>query len=333
MMGDPVMRRRHLLALAAPWATAPLAAPALAQAPWPQRGPIRFISPFPPGGFADTLARLVAPEIGSAVGQTVVVENRVGGGGTIGLDAAAKSAPDGYTLVLSHASPNGVAPGTQPNLPYHVVDDFTHLALLAESGNILMVRGDGPIRTLQDFIAAGRGAGVRFGSSGMGSLTHLIGEFFGREANIPRLDHIPYRGSAQGLQDLMGGRIESVFDPITTNVALLRSGQVRSLGITTAARIAAFPEMPTFAEMGFPQLTATVWAGLSAPRGLPPEIAARLTEAAVAAMRNPGVRGRVEELATYAPAEPVTGAAYSAFIRDFSSKWSGVARAANIQAG
>ncbi|MBY0337479.1 MAG: tripartite tricarboxylate transporter substrate binding protein [Acetobacteraceae bacterium] len=329
------MQRRHLLALGgSALGSALLPAPALAQPAWPQRQPIRFISPFPPGGFADTLARLVAPEIGSAVGQTVVVENRVGGGGTIGLDTAAKSAPDGYTLVLSHASPNGVAPGTQPSLPYHVVDDFTHLALLAESGNILMVKGDGPLRSLADFIAAGRGAGgVRFGSSGMGSLTHLIGEFFGREANIPRLDHIPYRGSAQGLQDLMGGRIESVFDPITTNVQLLRSGQVRSLGITTASRIAAFPEMPTFAELGFPQVTATVWAGLSAPRGLPPEIAARLTDAALAAMRNPSVRGRVEELATYAPAQPVTGTAYAAFIREFSTKWSGVARAANIQAG
>jgi tripartite-type tricarboxylate transporter receptor subunit TctC len=324
-----MFRRRTLLA--APAALA--AAPALAQgAPWPARGPIRLISTFPPGGFADTMARLLAAELAPRIGQSVVVENRVGAGGTIGAQAAAQAAPDGYTLVMSHSSPFGVAAGTYPNLGYNVVEDFTHLALLAESANLLMVKGDSPIRTLADYVALARRQSVRFGSSGVGSGTHLMGEYLARLANLPNLEHIPYRGSAPALQDLLAGRIESMFDPITTNTQMIRDRQVHVLALSTPNRIPAFPEIPTFAEQGFPPLTNTTWAGLSAPRGLPAEIAARLTEAAVAAMATPAVTQRLEQLANYAPNPPVTGAAYAAFIRDFAERWGGLARQAGITA-
>ncbi|MCU0945124.1 MAG: tripartite tricarboxylate transporter substrate binding protein [Rubritepida sp.] len=324
-----MLRRRTLVALP----LAGLAVPALAQsAPWPSRGPVRLISTFPPGGFADTMARLLAAELGPRIGQSVVVENRVGAGGTIGAAAAAQAAPDGYTLVMSHSSPFGVAAGTYPNLPYNVVDDFTHLALLAESANLLMVKGDSPLRTLADYIALARRQSVRYGSSGVGSGTHLMGEVLARSANLPNLDHIPYRGSAPALQDLLAGRIESVFDPITTNTQMIREGQVHVLALSTPARIPAFPAIPTFAEQGYPQLTNTTWAGLSAPKGLPPEIAARLTEAAVASMAAPAVAQRLEQLANYAPSSPVTGAAYAAFIRDFATRWGNVARQAGITA-
>lgn len=320
--------------LAAPALTTPaLTTPALAQSAWPARQPVRLISTFPPGGFADTMARLLAAELAPRIAQTVVVENRAGAGGTVGAAMAAQAAPDGYTLVVSHSSPFGVAAGTYPNLAYHVVDSFTHLALLAESANLLMVKGDSPIRTLADYIALARCQPVRFGSSGIGSGTHLMGEVMRRDANLPNLDHVPYRGSAASLADLLGGRIESVFDPITTNTGMIRDGQVRVLALSTAARIPAFPELPTFAEQGLPVLTNTTWAGLSAPRGLPADIAARLTEAAVAAMATPLVTQRLEQLANYAPNPPVTGAAYAAFIRDYANTWGGVARAAGIVAG
>lgn len=324
-----MLRRRALVALP----LAGLAATAFAQSgAWPSRGPVRLISTFPPGGFADTISRIVAAELSPRIGQTVAVENRAGAGGTIGAHAAAQAAPDGYTLVISHSSPFGVAAGTYPNLPYNPVDDFTHLALLAESANLVMVKGDSPVRTLADYIALARRQPVRFGSSGIGSGTHLMGEYLARLANIPNLEHIPYRGSAPALQDLLAGRIDSMFDPITTNTAMIRDRQVRVLALSTPARIPAFPEIPTFAEQGFPQLTNTTWAGLSAPRGLPPEIAARLTEAAVAIMALPAVTQRLEQLANYAPNPPVTGAAYTAFIRDFATRWGGVARQANITA-
>jgi tripartite-type tricarboxylate transporter receptor subunit TctC len=324
-----MLRRRALVALP----LAGLTVPALAQgSAWPSRGPIRLISTFPPGGFADTISRIVAAELSPRIGQSVAVENRVGAGGTIGAHAAAQAAPDGYTLVISHSSPFGVAAGTYPNLPYNPVDDFTHLALLAESANLVMVKGDSPLRTLADYIALARRQPVRFGSSGIGSATHLMGEYLSQLARVPNLEHIPYRGSAPALQDLLAGRIDSMFDPITTNTAMIRDRQVHVLALSTPARIPAFPEIPTFAEQGFPQLTNTTWAGLSAPRGLPPEIAARLTEAAVAIMALPAVTQRLEQLANYAPNPPVTGAAYTAFIRDFATRWGGVARQAGITA-
>ena len=323
------MKRRVILTLGA---LAPLSSPVLAQPAWPARQPIRLISTFPPGGFADTMARIAAAELAPRLGQSVLVENRVGGGGTVGADLAAKAVPDGYTLVMSHSSPHGAAAGTYPNLPYNPVEDFTHLALLAESANLLMVKGDSPLRTLADYIALARRQPVRYGSSGVGSMTHLMGEVLTRSAGLRELDHVPYRGSAAALQDLLGGRIDSVFDPITTNTAMIRDRQVHVLALSTPGRVPAFPEIPTFAELGFPQLTNTTWAGLSAPRGLPPEIAAQLTEVAVAMMAAPPVAQRLELLGNYAPNPPVTGAAFTGFIRDFSATWGGVARAANITA-
>jgi tripartite-type tricarboxylate transporter receptor subunit TctC len=323
------MKRRHLLALAG---TAALPLPALAQPAWPARQPIRLISTFPPGGFADTVARLLAAELSPRIGQTVVVENRVGAGGTLGADAAAKAAPDGYTLVMSHSSPFGAASGTYPNLPYNPVEDFTHLALLVESANQLMVKGDSPLRTVADYVALGRRQPLRYGSSGVGSMTHLMGEVLARVAGLPNLEHVPYRGSADAIRDVLGGRIDSMFDPITTNTAMMRDRQVHVLALSTPARIPAFPDIPTFAEAGFPALTNTTWAGLSAPRGLPADIGARLTEAAVAAMATPAVTQRLEQLANYAPSPPVTGAAYTTFIRDFATTWGGVARQAGIVA-
>lgn len=328
-----MFRRQLLLGGTAAGLATTLAAPALAQAAWPARQPVRLISTFPPGGFADTIARLLAAELTPRIGQSVVVENRAGAGGTLGANMAAQAAPDGYTLVMSHSSPFGVAFGTYPNLAYDVVDSFTHLALLAESANMLMVRGDSPIRTLADFIALAQRQSVRYGSSGIGSGTHLMGEVMTREANLPNLDHVPYRGSAASLADLLGGRIESVFDPITTNTGMIRDGRVRVLALSTPNRIPAFPDIPTFAEQGLPVLTNTTWAGLSGPKGLPDAIAARLTEAAVASMATDNVTERLEQLANYAPSPPVTGAAYASFLKEYAEKWGGVARAAGIVAG
>jgi len=323
-----MIRRRSLLAAGA----AGLAAPAVAQAPWRPRGPIRLIATFPPGGLADVVARLVAPGIGAALGTNLVVENRPGAGGTIGADAAAKAAPDGGTLVISHASPHGIAPGIYPSLPYDPVRDFTHVAMLCDTANVLMVNRGSPTRTLDAFLDLARTSGARYGSSGIGSITHLMGEVLTKEARAPRLDHVPYRGSAPAMQDLFGGRIESVFDPLTTNVATIRDGTVTALAVSAAARVPAVPDVPTFAELGLPALTATTWIGISGPRGLPAPVEAAVREAVLATLAGAELREKLAGLASYPPAEPLTGAAYAAMIARFAAEWTAVAKGAGITA-
>lgn len=326
------MDRRHLLALPAALLAAPDPARAQSSA-WPARQQLRLVVPFPPGGFSDIVARLLAPPIGQSLGQTMVVENRPGAGGTVGADAIAKAAPDGYALAVSHVSPHGVAPGIYPQLPYDPVADFSHLLMVCETPTAIMVRRDSPIRSLDQYLQAAR-QGLRFGTSGIGSIGHLQGEVLAKSAPGTRLEHVPYRGTAPAVQDLLAGQIESVFDPVAGLVPqLVAGGALRMVALSAAARLPALPEVPTFAELGRDGVTATAWMGLSAPRGLPPAIAEALAQAALAAMARPDLRARMEELAVFAPAAPLTGPAYAAFIGGFVGKWGAVARAANILAG
>ncbi len=331
------MQRRHLLGLAAAGlATTNLATPNLVRAQgaaWPSRMPIRLIVTFPPGGLADTVSRLLVPTLSAALGQQVVVENRAGAGGSIGADMCAKAAPDGYTLVVSHASPHGIAPGIYPQLPYDPVTDFSHLAMVCDTGNALMVKADSPIKTMADYIAAAKSArGVRYGSSGIGSITHLMGEVLGKEAGLTKLDHVPYRGSAPALQDMLAGQIESLFDPLTTYVGMLKDGTLRALAVSTPARVPVLPAVPTFAELGLPRLTCTTWVGFSGPKGLPAPIAAKLTEVTVTAMANPEIRQKLADLASYPPPQPLVGPAFAHYIGEYVKEWTGVAKAAGIVA-
>ncbi|MBL6454342.1 tripartite tricarboxylate transporter substrate binding protein [Belnapia sp. T6] len=324
------MHRRHLLALAA----ATLASPALAQSgAWPGRQQVRIVIPFPPGGFADSVTRVMVPAMTEAMGQTVVVENRPGAGGTIGADVVAKAAPDGYTLAVSHASPHGIAPGVYPQLPYDPVSDFAHLTLICETPTALMVQRSSGIATAQDYLARARATGIRFGTSGIGSIGHLQGEVLAREAGGAKLEHVPYRGTAPALQDLLAGAIESIFEPIAGLVPQMREGgPLRPLAVSTPRRIAVLPDVPTLAELGLGEATATAWMGFSAPKSLPPAIGARITEVAQAVLGRPEVRARMEELAVFPAEPPLTGPAYANFIETYMRKWTGVARGANIVA-
>ena len=325
-----MMRRRSLLAATA----ASLALPAIARAQsgWKPRQPIRLIATFPPGGLADVVARLVAPAIAQNLGGTIVVENRPGAGGTIGADAAAKAAPDGHTLVISHASPHGIAPGIYPALPYDPVGDFTHIAMLCDTANVLLVNKGSATPDLAAFLDKARGPGARYGSSGIGSITHLMGEVLTREARAPKLDHVPYRGSAPAMQDLFAGHIESVFDPLTTNVAMIRDGTVIGLAVSSARRVPAVPDVPTFAELGLPALTATTWIGVSGPKGLPAPVEATIREAVLAATAQPEIRAKMADLASYPPERPLAGAEYTAMIARFAAEWTAVAKGAGITA-
>lgn len=329
------MQRRDLLGLAA----GATALPAIVRAQgtsqgagaWPTRGPIRLVAQFPPGGLVDVIARLLAPVMSAELGQTVVVENRAGAAGIIGTDHVAKAPADGYTLLVSHAIVHVFAAATRRTMPFDPVADFTHMAHLVEAPMVFLVRGNAPFRTFRDYVEAAKTRPVRYGSSGIGSAPHLLGELLKREAATPQLDHVPYTGSAPAMQDLLAGTIESFIDPITTNVQQLRDGSLRALAVSSPGRLPAFPDLPTLAELGFPRLTAAQWLGLSAPKGLPAPIAQRLTALVPPMLARPELAARFSDVQTL-PRSPVpTGDAFVTMIREQLEQWRGVARAANIE--
>jgi tripartite-type tricarboxylate transporter receptor subunit TctC len=325
------MQRRTLLAAL----TLPaLGSRALAQtAPaWPQRPLVRFVAGFPAGGLADVIARLVAQPIGDALGTTLVVENRTGASGTIGADAVAKAPADGYTLAVSHAIPFGFAPGVLPSIPYDPVGDFTHLGMLAEAATVMVVRAASPLTSMAQALDTAKRSTVTFGSSGVGSAEHILGAVVARAASATNLTHVPYRGTPPALQDLLAGQIDILNAPITTLVPMLRDGTLRLLVTSTARRLPAFPNVPTMAELGFPQATMTQWIGVSAPRGLPAPIAARITSVLPTVLALPQVKARLEELAS-SPREPVPmGAEFTSFVAAFRDNWVARAKENNIVA-
>lgn len=325
-----MMQRRRLLGTTALL----LAAPALAKAQpaWPTRGAVRLVAQFPPGGLVDTVTRLVAPVLAAGIGQNVVVENRAGAGGVIGTDHVAKSPPDGYTFLMTHASVMVYSAATLPTLPFDPINDFTHLGFLLEAASVLLVRADSPMRSFQDFIARARTTPTRYASSGIGSAPHMLGAMLTGAANLAQLDHAPYAGSAPAIRDLLGGHIESLIDPITTNVAALQQGALRALAISTPERLPAFPDIPTFVELGFPALVQTQWVGMSGPRGLPQPIADRMMQEIPKLVAAPAVLQRATELQTL-PRNPVPlGADFVRIIQTELAQAREVARRYNIQA-
>lgn len=325
------MQRRSLIAMPALLAATPIAR--AQDAAWPGRQPIRLIAGFPAGGLADAIGRLFAAPLGHALGGSVVVENRTGAAGTLGADAVAKAAPDGFTLAVSHAIPFGFAQGVLPAIPYDPVADFVHLAMLAEAPTVTVVPGGSPFRGLPEMLAAARSRPVRYGSSGVGSAEHIMGAVVASAAGATHYDHIPYRGSAPALQDLMGGQIEALNAPITTLVGQLRDGSLRLLSTSTEARLAAFPAVPTLAELGYGQATHTQWIGISAPRGLPAAVGQRIMGVVPGIAAQPAIRARLAEFAS-APRDPAPmGAAFSQFVAGFRDHWVAMARAQGIVAG
>jgi tripartite-type tricarboxylate transporter receptor subunit TctC len=322
-----MLSRRHLFGLT----TATLAAPSLAlgQGAWPNR-PIRLVAQFPPGGLVDTVSRLIAPPLAQALGVSVVVENRAGAGGIIGTDVVAKAPADGYTLLVSHASVHVFSTATRPTLPFDPIGDFTHMLHMVEAPNIILVRAQSPFQSLEQLIAAARARPVRFGSSGIGSAPHLLGAMLSSEARAPNLDHVPYAGSAPAMQDVLANNIDCMVDPITTNVQQMRDGSLRALAVSTPQRLSAFPNVPTFAELGFPKLTSSQWLGLSAPKGLPAPIAERLTGIMPTILARPELMERFVSLQTMPRNPPPAGAAFVNIIREEIAAWTAVARQFNI---
>ena len=324
------MKRRELLTAGAALMTAP--ALVRAQSPaWPTRGTVRLIAQFPPGGLVDTVSRLMAPHLSQALGQSVVVENRPGAGGLVGTDWVSKQPADGYTLLVSHASVHVYATATRRTMPFDAVADFSHIGMLVEAPMVLLVRPASPFQTLEQYVNAAKTKPVRYGSSGIGSANHLFGEMLKIEGRAPQHDHIPYQGSAPAMLDLLGGTIDSLLDPITTNVAQLKGGSLRALAVSTPARLPALPGIPTFAEAGYPKLTGSQWLGLSAPKGLPAPIVQRLSTLIPEIFSKPDMVSRLEELQTLPRKTPVRGNDFVQLINSQIETWRAVAKLANVE--
>jgi tripartite-type tricarboxylate transporter receptor subunit TctC len=286
-----------------------------------------MIVPFPPGGTTDVVARLVAQRLSVTLGQSFVIENRAGAGGTLGSDLVAKSPPDGLAFVVSNIASHGVGPSVYRAMPYDSVRDFTHVALMAEVPSVLVVSASSPIRSLADFIAAARARpGMSIGSPGNGTSSHAKQEILKRAAGI-ETTHVPYRGSGPMMNDLAAGNVDAI---ITTLVEAGRNERFRLLAVTAAQRVEGWPDVPTFPELGYPDLVASTWFGLSGPAGLPAPITARLNAEVLAALAHPDVAPRLVEAG--ATPRRMSAAEYQAFVAAEVRRWAVVVQAAGIRA-
>jgi tripartite-type tricarboxylate transporter receptor subunit TctC len=262
--------------------------PLRAQA-WPAK-PLRVVVTFPPGGSSDIVARLIAPGLADRLGQAVVVDNRPGGGATIGAAEVARAAPDGYTLMLSNTAPISLSPFMLEKSPYDPVKSFTHVAYIGSVPNCFVVNAAVPANNLQEFVAWAKQQkdGVNFGSGGVGSIGHIVGEMFKAETGI-RLQHIGYKGSSPMHNDLVGGTIPFAIDTLPQNIPFMQAGKLRGLAVTSPARSPMARELPTVVEAGYPKLVAENFFGLSAPAGLEPRVVETLNTHLATVLNDPKV--------------------------------------------
>ena len=317
--------------------SAGLALPALllsfgahAQTPdvYPSRG-ITIIVPFTAAGTTDILARLVGQKLGEKFDKSVVVENRPGAGGNIGTALVAKSAPDGYTLVMATIGTHAINSSLYKNMPYDAVRDFTPLTRVAMVPNVLVVNKDAPYNTVQELIAYGKAnpGKLTFGSSGNGTTLHLSGELFKLRTGVP-ITHIPYKGSTPAIADLLGGQISMVFDNMPSVIQHIKSGRLKALAVTSSTRNAQLPNVPTIEESGVPNYEVWSWFGLLAPAGTPDAVIDRLNREIVAIIRQPDVNARIVEMGSVPT--PETSAEFGAFIRAETDKWARVVKEAGV---
>jgi len=322
-----MLNRRHFLAGTA----AVLAAPSIATAAgadWPAK-PVRIVVPFTPGGSTDITARLIGNRLQEVWGQSVVVENKPGAGGNIAADMAAHSDPDGYTILISGP---GMATNKflYPQLSYDPVGDFAPVTRLITQPNLMCVPNSSPAKSVQEFIAFcndNRGK-VTYASSGNGTTLHLSGELFKRLAKV-EMTHIPYRGGAPAINDLIPGRVDVIFDNMPSILSHVKGGSLRGLAVTTRDRVAATPEIPTIAESGVPGFDVFSWFGFFVPVKTPQDVIAKLNADTNAALVHPPVKSRFEELG--ANPKGSTPAELAAFLQSEIDKWGPVIREAKIR--
>ncbi|HKW37424.1 MAG TPA: tripartite tricarboxylate transporter substrate binding protein [Burkholderiales bacterium] len=321
------MRKLGLLWLAlgaflAPW-------PALAQAPdaWPSR-PIRLILPFPPGGPTDILGRMIGERLTAGLGQPVVVENRGGAGGNLGAEVAAKSAPDGYTILLV-SNPIVISPSLYSKLNYDPRKDFAPVSLLATVPNVMVTYPSLGVSTLQEFIALAKSKpGMNFGSGGAGTSNHAAGELFNIVAGV-KLVHVPYKGVNLAMNDVLAGRIQFVVIGVPAAGPHIKAGRLRALAVIAPRRLPALPDVPTVAEAGLPNFEVTTFYGMLAPAGTPAAIVRRLNAELVRIMHSQELKDRLATMAT----EPATDTPeeFAEFLKRETAKWAEVVRKAGLK--
>lgn len=295
---------------------------------WPAK-PIKWVVPYPPGGSTDMLARIVGQKLGERLGQPVVVENKAGAGGNVGTDYVAKQPADGYTIVMGNIGPIAINPSLYPDLPYNPLKDLAPVTMLMAVPNLLVVNPALPVHSVRDLIDYGKRqpAPLGYATPGAGTSLHLAGELFATTSGV-KMTHIPYKGSAPGLNDTMAGHVPVMFDNMPSALPLVKAGKLRALAITSAQRSAQLPDVPTMAEAGLQGYEIAGWFGVLVPAATPKAIVARLDTELEAVLKMPDVRKKLDEMGGI-----VSGAgpqAFGRYIEAESRKWSTLVRSARI---
>jgi tripartite-type tricarboxylate transporter receptor subunit TctC len=320
-----ISRRNFIVAAAA------VAAPSIvhAQAAWPSK-PIRWIVNFPPAGAADILSRTLAEHFGNRLGQPIVVENKPGAGGMLGADILAKGRGDTHLVMMSSAASHGIGPVLYKDVPYDPLADFTHIHLVGTFPSVLAVNASSPIASVQQLIdqAKAKPGEVTYGSGGNGTMNHLTGQVLARAANVP-LTHVPYRGSAPAMNDLLGGQIMALMESLPTAIGYFTSNRMRPLAVSEAERSPSLPNVPTFREAGFAGVVSTNWFGFSATAGIPPDIAKRWEGELATALQSAEVKEKFARIGVRPGTQGAEG--YTALIRSELPRWREVIQAGNIK--
>jgi tripartite-type tricarboxylate transporter receptor subunit TctC len=320
------LRRRRFLRLAAGAMALPAVSRFARAEGYPSR-PVRWIVCFAAGGPNDVTARLVGQYLSEYFGQNFVIENRVGAGGNVGMEFALHAPPDGYTIAF--VGPNNAINATlYEKLPFDFIRDSVPVAGTMQLTNVMEVNLDMPVKNLAEFIAYAKAnpGKVNYASGGVGTSPHLCGELFKALTGVDLL-HVPYRGGAPALTDLLGGRVQMMFDNLPGSIGQIQQGKVRALGVTAAQRVPTLPDLPAIGEI-VPGYEASVWYGIAAPRGTPPDVVAKLNQGVNAVLANPKLKARMQELG--GDPMPLTPDAFGMLVADETQKWAKVIRGANI---
>jgi len=296
---------------------------------WPDR-PVKIVAPFAPGGTADTLGRLVAEQLSQRFKQSFVVENRPGAGGAVGSELVAKSDPDGYTFVVSGVASHVIRPNLPGGTSYDPMKDFTHVALLGGPPAVFAVNPSLPARTLKEFVALAKEqpGKLTYGSPGTGTQGQLVADLFKHEAGI-NVVHVPYKGAARAVTDLLAGQITAVSTTLTTASGQIKGGRARALALSSKERLPDYPDIPTFAEQGYPNIVGTVWFSLSGPAGVPPAIVDKLNAAVREALKAPEVRERVKHDGIVP--NDLDAKQFTAFVAEELKRWAPIVKASGAK--
>ncbi|XAH23344.1 tripartite tricarboxylate transporter substrate binding protein [Xylophilus sp. GW821-FHT01B05] len=317
------LRRRALCAAALLCASA-----AWAQGSYPSQ-PIKLIVPFPPAGGTDVVSRVIANEVAQATQWAIVIDNRPGAGGNIGIDMVAKARPDGLTIGTGQTSNLAINPTLYAKLPFDALKDFAPVVLLGSQPVVLVVRADSPIRSVADLKARAKTHPLNMASAGNGTVSHLAGAMFAREAGV-QLTHVPYKGAGPAITDLLGGQTDLYFGTPPSVLAMVKAGKLRAIAVTSAQRAALLPDVPTVAESGYPGFVAEDWKAVVAPAGTPADVVQKLNQAFNAALARPSTIAKLHEEGT--TPRGGTPAALATFMKSEHARWGAAVKASGATA-